>query len=170
MWNELQISTSEGIRFNSLMFPQKKKKKKILAGILSSLTAGLCISLMQFQERRLLGKGGRIPFCMQISVLNWRSYSPMMLGQQQQYLAIPFTVVIRWPWDLPNWSSTVSINIPFSRIVFSAISETILVKNQFSWAYLPFTLTLPLHPSPPLIWVVKKASEISLSALTFWAI
>lgn len=173
MWNELQTSASKGIRVNSLMFSQrgeKKEEKKSHAGILSSLTAGLCISLMQFQERWLLGRGSRIPFCMQISVLNWRSYSLMMPGQQQQYLTIPFAVIIRWPWDLPNWGSTVSINIPFSRIVFSSVLETILVRNQFSWAYPPFPVTLPLPPSCPLLWVAKKVSEISLLALTFWAI
>lgn len=124
MWNQLWTSTSEGIRVNSLMFSQGKKKKPNHAGILSSLTAGLCIPLMRFQERWLLGRGSRILFCMQISVLNWRSYSLMMPGQQQQYPAIPFAVIISWPWDLPNWGSTVSINIPFFQDrVFSCIRD-----------------------------------------------
>lgn len=51
--------------------------------------------------------------------------------------------------------------------MFSAVSETILVKSKFSWAYPPFLLALPLPPGPPLLCVVKKASEISLLALTF---
>jgi len=35
--------------------------------------------------------------------------------------------------------------------MFSAVSETTPVKNQLSWVYPPFLLTLPLPPGPPLL-------------------
>lgn len=139
-WNELQISFSEGIRVNSLMvsIKRKKKRKRSCAGI---------FFFREFQERWLLGRGSRIPFCMQISVLNWRSYGLMMPGQKHHYLASPCAVIIRWPWDLPNQDSTVSINITFSRIMFSAVPETTLEKNSVRHTLQSF---LPL-PSPPVL-------------------
>lgn len=138
---------------------EKKKKKE---AILNLLAAGLFISfLRQFQERWLLGRGSRIPFCMQISVLNWMSYGLMTPGQQQQYLASPFAVIIRWPWDLPNQGSTVTINITFSRIVFSGCtrdnpSEELIQLGMPSIPSYPFPL--PQH-WPSLTLCCKKSLQ-----------